>query len=146
MDLQGILSEMASSLDNLEEQFVNAENEAEAAELASYEAKQHAYEAEEKAEWAKSSAREGQAILGTLREEFSQLQELIEEMETNLDEKGEKDPKLSDLQKDIAKHKVKVLKIKERNPGATSKAIAEHLGIGEFLVSRILELESTRAA
>ena len=146
MDLQECLEEMTDSINQIEEQLINAESNANAAKCYAESAESEAYQAKEHAEYAESNIDDAKSILDTLREEFDELQERIEELTVEEDEDGEKSVHLSDLQKDMAKHKVKVLKLRQKHPSATVKQLAKHLGLGEFLVKRILESEGTKAA
>ena len=75
-------------------------------------------------------------LLSSIREEVEELQEYIEEAES--EEDGEPSVHLSQMEKDVRRYKARVLQTKKNHPSATSKAIAEHLGITEILVSRIL--------
>lgn len=147
MDLHECLREISSSMDAIEEQLNEATSNAEAAKNYADSAESEAYQAKEHAEYAESNCDEALSMLDTMRTEFAELQERIEEMERNAegDDGEEKSPHLSDLQKDIAKHKVKVLKLKEKHPTATAQQIAANLKIGEFLVKRILEVEGKAA-
>jgi len=141
MDITELLSELDSSIDTVEEHMNDAQNNAGEASGAAREAYQSASEAEDRADAAYSSAEEGLSAISTLREELSQLQEQVEELLRG-EETGEG---VSDLQKDINKWKVKVLAINANNPGISIEKIATHLEIGEFLVSRILELNKEAA-
>jgi len=142
MDITELLSELDSSIDTVEEHMNDAQNNAGEASGAAREAYQSASEAEDRADAAYSSAEEGLSAISTLREELSQLQEQVEELLRG-EETGEG---VSDLQKDINKWKVKVLAINAKNPSVSVEKIATHLGIGSFLVSRILEMNASEAA
>lgn len=146
MDLQECLAEISKSIDAIEEELGSATGYAADARSYADSANSEAYNAQECAENAESAVDEALSMLNTLRDEYNELVERIEELTVEEDEDGEKSVHLSDLQKDIAKHKVKVLKLKENAPHATAQQIAEQLGIGEFLVRRILELSTTQAA
>lgn len=146
MDLQECLAEISKSIDAMEEELNNATCSANEARNYADSASSEAYSAQENAEAAEAAVDEALGMLSTLRDEYNELVERIEELTVVEDEDGEKSVHLSDLQKDIAKHKVKVLKLKENAPRATAQQIAEQLGIGEFLVRRILELHTTQAA
>ena len=139
MDIPEALDTISESIDNIESQLNTAEEEAGNASGYAYEAKDNAESAETQADYCRSSIEEAQSSLNALREEYQELVKRIDE-----DSQGEDSGSASDLQKDIARWKVKVLALKSQ--GMNLKTIAEHLGIGEFLVSRILELEETKAA
>ena len=141
MDIPEALDAISKSIDEIESYLSTAEDEARSASSNAYDAKASADEAETQADECIRSIESAQSSLNTLHDEYNELVERIDE-----DSQGEESGSASSLQKDIAKYKVKVLSLRSRNSSVTVKAIAEHLGIGEFLVSRILELETTQAA
>ena len=141
MDIQELLSEIQESMDTVETELNNARDSAAEASSSAQEAYQYASNAEDEAGAAFSRAEDGLEALGTLREEFAQLQEQVEEL-LHGEETGEG---VSSLQKDINKWKTKVLHVRANNPSISAEKIAAHLEIGEFLVSRILELEQQAA-
>jgi chromosome segregation ATPase len=132
MDIPEALEAISESIDEIESQLSTASDEAGNASSNAYDAKNHAAEAEQQADYCLGSIEEAQGRLSTLRDEYQELVEQIDE--------GEESGSASSLQKDIARWKVKVLALKKG--GNSVKVIANHLGIGEFLVSRILELEA----
>jgi ElaB/YqjD/DUF883 family membrane-anchored ribosome-binding protein len=140
MDIQELMNELQSSIENAQSEIQNVINNADEAAGDAREAQSYASNAEDEAERASSDANDALQALGTLQDEFSQLRELVDDL---LKEEG--DPGGSDLQKDINKWKAKVLQIRAKHPSATPATIAKHLEIGEFLVSRILELNKTAA-
>jgi chromosome segregation ATPase len=141
MDIPKAVQAISNNLDELEGSLGHAHDEASNASSEAYDAKHAAERAEEQADECVSSIENAQSELEEVREAFNELQERIDEMEQNED--GEKSPGLSDLQKDIARNKVRVLAAKKTHPSASAATIASALGIGEFLVKRILELEAT---
>ena len=139
MDIPEALDAINESIDNIDSQLGTAEGEAGNASSYAYDAKSAAESAEQQADYCIGSIEEAQSSLNALREEYQELVKRIDD-----DSQGEESGSASDLQKDIARWKVKVLALKSQ--GMNLKTIAEHLGIGEFLVSRILDLEETKAA
>jgi chromosome segregation ATPase len=139
MDIPEALEAISESIDEIESQLSTAEDEARNASSHAYDAKGSAEEAETQADYCIGSIEEAQGSLSTLRDEYQELVERIDE-----DSQGEESGSASSLQKDIARHKVKVLNLKKK--GHSVKTIAKHLEIGEFLVSRILELEDSQVA
>ena len=139
MDIPEALDAISESIDNIESQLSTAEEEARSASSNAYDAKNNAESAEQQADYCTGSIEEAQGSLNTLRDEYNELVKRIDE-----DSQGEESASASDLQKDIARWKVKVLALKSQ--GMNLKTIANRLEIGEFLVSRILELETTQAA
>ena len=139
MDIPEALDAISESIDNIESQLSTAEEEARSASSNAYDAKNNAESAEQQADYCTGSIEEAQGSLNTLRDEYNELVERIDE-----DSQGEESASASDLQKDITRWKVKVLALKSQ--GMNLKTIANRLEIGEFLVSRILEMETTQAA
>lgn len=144
MDIPDLIHEIDQSLDTIESELGSAEQEASHASGYANEASSYAAAAEEYADNAVRRVNDAQEALSTLRDEFSQLVEQVEALiAKGTDAEAIKEnPAHSDLQRDMNKHKEKVLRL--HNEGANTRQIAQKLGIGEFLVSRILE--STQAA
>lgn len=139
MDIPELISEMDRSIDAIENELASAEEEAGNASSSANEASNYATSAEEYADDAVRRVNDAQEALSTLRDEFSQLVEQVEALiaKGTDAEAIRENPAHSDLQRDMNKHKEKVLRL--HNAGANVRQIAQKLGIGEFLVSRILE-------
>lgn len=133
MDIQKLMYELQLSIESVESELCNARSNAEEAAQSARDSYQYASNAEDEAERAESDVSSALDALRTLQDEFSQLREQVDDL---LKEEG--DPGGSALQKDINKWKTKVLHLHIN--GNKPAQIAAQLEIGEFLVSRILEL------
>ena len=135
MDIPEAVEEMQSHIDELEGYLDTAREEAQSASNYAIEAREQASNSETYADYCVGTVENAMSELSEICQAFRELQDRLEE-----EEGGEESAGSSDLQKDIARWKVKVMSWRER--GANAKQIAAKLDIGEFLVSRILEMES----
>ena len=133
--------EIIDMIDTLESEITTAHEEAQNAASCAEDASSQAYEAHQQAEYCQSTLDDAQDSLRALREAVDELPDEDEESTAHESSTGS-----SDLQKDIAKWKDKVLKVHKTNSQLSVEKIAEHFEIGTFLVSRILEIATSEKA